>query len=307
MSVTAGFTQGDRRRLGWLLAGLGMLAVSTDSLWVRASEADAMDVAFLVSCCALVVHSTFGRWFDRRPALESLRTHRLPLAGVGVLASASQISFITAITETRVANVVAIVAAAPLVASLCARLFLGEPITRRVAAAIVLTMAGIAVIVSTSLGEPTLRGDFLALLAVVCFAGNMTLWRRFPDMSRRAGLSVSAAIVVVVTGFLASPLSLDAGAYLAIAAMGLVFNPLGRLANSTALRFAPVSEVSLFAPTETVAGILWAALFLSELPSLASLLGGVVVVAGVLYGTVAAGRSRRATPGPGGAIRRLAP
>ena len=298
---------GDRRRLGWLLAGVGMLCVSTDSLWVRVSEAGAIDVAFLVSCCALVVHSTFGRWFDRRPALESLRTHRVPLAGVGVLAALSQVCFITAITETRVANVVAIVASAPLMASASARLFLGEPITRRVAAAIALTMAGIGLIVSNSLGEPTLKGDVLALVAVAGFAGNMTIWRRFPDLSRRAGLWASAAIVVAVTGFAASPFSLDTRAYLSIAAMGLCFNPLGRLANSSALRFAPVSEVSLFAPTETVAGTVWAVLFLSELPSAATVAGAVVVLAGVFYGTVAAGRSKRFRPGPGGAIRRLAP
>ena len=283
----------DRRRLGWLLAGVGMLCVSTDSLWVRVSEASALDVAFLVSCCGLVVHSTFGRWFDRRPALESLRTHRLPLMGLGVLASVSQLAFITAITETRVANVVAIVAAAPLMASLCARLFLGEPITRRVAVAITLTMVGIGAIVSSSVGEPTLKGDLLALLAVVCFAGNMTIWRRFRDLSRRAALFLSAAVVVVVTSFAASPFSLDARAYLAIAAMGLCFNPLGRLANSNALRFAPVSEVSLFAPTETVAGTLWAAVFLSELPSVSTVVGAAVVLAGVFHGTVATGRSDR--------------
>ena len=284
-----------------------MLSVSTDSLWVRVSEAGALDVAFLVSCCALVVHSTFGRWFDRRPALESLRTHRVQVVGVGVLAAVSQLCFITAITETRVANVVAIVAAAPLMASLCARLFLGESITRRVAVAIALTMVGIGMIVASSVGEPTLRGDFLALVAVMCFAGNMTVWRRFPDLSRRAALWASAAIVVVVTSFAASPLSLDARAYLAIGAMGLCFNPLGRLANSNALRFAPVSEVSLFAPTETVAGTVWAALFLSELPSVGTVAGAVVVLAGVFYGTIAASRSKRERPGPGGAIRRLAP
>ncbi len=284
-----------------------MLSVSTDSLWVRVSEAGPLDVAFLVSCCALVVHSTFGRWFDRRPALESLRTHRLPLMCVGALASVSQLAFITSITETRVANVVAIVAAAPLMASLCARLFLGEPITRRVAVAITLTMVGIGVIVSSSVGEPTLTGDLLALFAVMCFAGNMTIWRRFPDLSRRATLFLSAAIVVVVTSFAASPLSLDARAYLAIAAMGLCFNPLGRLANSNALRFAPVSEVSLFAPTETVAGTVWAALFLSELPGVSTVAGAVVVLAGVFYGTVVSGRARRERPGPGGVIRRLAP
>ena len=288
---------GDRRPLGWLLAGVGMLSVSTDSLWVRLSEADALDVAFLVSCCALVVHSTFGRWLDRRSAMESLRHHRMPLTVVGVLAAVSQLCFITAITETRVANVVAIVASAPLMASLCARLFLGEPITRRVAGAIALTMIGIAVIVGSSLGEPTLKGDFLALVAVAGFAGNMTIWRRFPDLSRRAGLSVSAVMVIAVTGYTASPFTQDTRAYLAIAAMGMCFNPLGRLANSSALRFAPVSEVSLFAPIETVAGTLWAALFLSELPSVLTVAGALVVLAGVFYGTVASGRA--STPGAG--------
>ena len=288
-----GHGSSDRRRLGWLLAGVGMLSVSTDSLWVRVSEAEAVDIAFWVACCALVVYSTFGRLIDRRPAMESLRNHRLPLAGVGVLASISQLSFITAITQTRVANVVAIVAAAPLLAAACARLFLGERITRRVCVAIAMTMVGIAVIVSSSLGEPTLKGDFLALVAVAAFAANMTIWRRFPEMSRRAGLSISAVIVIAVTSAAASPFSLDARAYLAIAAMGLCFNPLGRLAHTNAPRFAPVSEVALFTPIETVAGTVWAALFLSELPRPAAVVGAVVVVAGVFYGTVASGAANR--------------
>ena len=286
---------GDRRRLGWLLAAVGMLAVSTDSLFVRLSEAEAVDIAFWVACCALVVYSTFGRWIDRRPAMESLRRHRLPLVGAGALSSVSQLTFITAITQTRVANVVAIVASAPLLAALCARLALGERITRRVAMAIAITMAGIAVIVSSSLGQPTLKGDFLALVAVAAFAVNMTIWRRYPDMSRRAGLSISAVLVVLVTSFAASPFSLDARAYLAIAAMGLYFNPLGRLAHTNAPRFAPVSEVALFTPIETVAGTVWAALFLSELPRPAAVVGAAVVVAGVVYGTVASSRSRIST------------
>ena len=287
---------GDRRRLGWLLAGVGMLAVSTDSLFVRLSEAEAVDVAFLVACCALVVYSTYGRRLDRRPALGSLRRHRLPLAVVGVLGSISQLTFITAITQTRIANVVAIVAVAPLLAALCARLALGERITRRVVVAIAMTMVGIAVIVSSSLGEPTLRGDTLALVAVAAFACKLTIWRRFPDMSRRAGLSISAVIMIVVTSFAASPFSLDLRAYLAIAAMGLCFNPLGQLANSTAPRFAPVSEVALFTPIETVAGTVWAALLLSEVPRPAAVVGAVVVLAGVLYGTVASSRVRIPRP-----------
>ncbi len=264
-----------------------MLAVSTDSLWVRVSRAEAVDVAFWVACCSLVVYSTLGRRLDRRPPLESLRTHPLPLAAVGSLGAVSQISFITAITHTRVANVVAIVAASPLLAAGCAWLALGERITARVGVAISVTMAGIAVIVAGSLGQPSLRGDLLALLAVAAFAANLTIWRRYPELSRRAGLSISAVMVVAATSLAASPFTLDVRAYLAVAAMGLCFNPLGRLANSNAPRFAPVSEVALFTPVETVAGTVWAALFLSELPRPAAVVGAAIVLAGVFYGTVA--------------------
>ena len=73
--------------------------------------------------------------------------------------------------------------------------------------------------------------------------------------------------------------------------MGLCFNPLGQLANSNAPRFAPVSEVALFTPIETVAGTVWAALFLSELPRPAAVMPVPwSCSAGVLYGTVASGR-----------------
>ena len=69
--------------------------------------------------------------------------------------------------------------------------------------------------------------------------------------------------------------------------MGLVFNPFGRVANTYAPRFAPVAEVALFTPIETVAASTWAWLAFSELPSTATFVGGAVVIAGVLYGTVA--------------------
>lgn len=282
-----GYQPRDRKRLGWFLAAIGMLSVSTDSLWVRLSKADAVDVAFLVASCALPLYAVLGRWLEHTPPLESLRRHTKPLLAVGALSAVSQLSFFVAVTQTRVANAVAIVAAAPLVAAALARMALGERITMRMGVAVLMTIAGIAAIVSSSVGEPTLDGDLLAVVAVCSFTGATVVWRKHTDMSRFAGLSISAVIVITCTSFVASPLSLDGRAYLVIAVMGLCFNPLGRLAYSTAPRFAPVSEVALFSPLETVAGTLWAALFLGELPRAVAVVGSIVVLLGVFYGTVA--------------------
>ncbi len=265
---------------------MGILAVSTDSLWVRLSEADGIDVAFWVAFCSIPLYTSLSRRMDGRWPLESFRRHWWQQLVVGALSATSQFCFIIAITQTKVANVVAIVSAVPMLAAISAWIWLGERITRRTGLAIVLTMVGIGVIVSSSLGEPTLSGDFLAVLAVAGFSVSLTMWRRFDDMSRPVGLAISGVITAVATVFAASPFSLDLRAYLAIAAMGLVFNPFGRLALSSAPRYAPVAEVALFTPGETVAGIVWAAAFLNELPHPVGAVGAVIVLAGVFYGTL---------------------
>ena len=286
---------GDRRRLGWLLAGAGILAVSTDSLWVRLSEADGIDVAFWVACCSVPLYSALTWRLDGCSPLEAFRRHPWQQLAVGATSGGSQLSFIIAITQTRVANVVAIVAAVPLLAAVCAWLMLGERITRQMGVAIAVTMAGIGVIVSSSVGGPSVTGDVLALLAVVGFSISLTMWRRYADMSRVVGLAIGGVLTVVALAYSASPLSLDTRAYLSIAAMGLVFNPFGRLGLSTAPRYAPVADVALFTPVETVAGTLWAALFLSELPRVSAAIGAAIVLIGVFYGTIGTTRSQAST------------
>ncbi len=273
------------RRLGWGLAALGMLLVSTDSLWVRVSGADALTIAFIVSVLALLLYGAMALR-HASASWASLRADTRPLLAIGVLGAISQLTFISAITHTEVPNVVAIVASAPVLAAAFAWMVLRERTSPRVAVGIALTVVGIGMVVSSSIGSPNLFGDFLALVAVICFAASTVIWRRHRDMSRTVGLALGAVLVVIPTVFVVDLGGLDAPAWAAILAMGLVCNPLGRLSYSTAPKYAPAGEVALFAPVETVAGIVWAAVFLSEYPALVTVAGAVIVIFGMLYATV---------------------
>lgn len=277
----------DDRRKGWALAALGMLLVSTDSYFVRLSELDGWDVAFLVGVLSAPVQLLLQRVFDGGNPVEVFRRHPRPLLAVGLLAAVSQITFVTAVTRTNVANVVVIVAASPLLAAVIGRIFLGERVSRRVWAAILITIVGVAMVVSGSVGEPNLTGDMLAMVAVLAFSINMNIWRRYGEMSRYVGLGLGAIASVAASAPFADPFGLPARAYLAVAAMGLIFNPFGRVAHTHAPRFAPVAEVALFTPIETLAATTWAWLAFSEAPTGVTFVGGVVVICGVLYGTVA--------------------
>lgn len=275
------------RRIGWALAAIGMLLVSTDSLFVRLAKADGWDIAFLVAAFSLPVHIVLNRRFETITPAQALRQTPVPLFAVAALAATSQIAFVTAVTRTDVSNVVVIVAAAPILAGVIGRFWFAERVRPRVWGAIAITVFGVLVVVSGSLGKPTLEGDLLAVLAIAAFALNLNVWRRYPEMSRFVGLGLSAVITLVVTAGFASPFAFKLETVLAAGAMGLVFNPAGRIAHTNAPRFAPAAEVALFTPIETVAATLWAWLAFSERPEVATFIGGAIVLVGVLFGTVA--------------------
>ena len=123
-----------RRRLGWLLAALGMLFVSTDAFFVRLSEVDAWTLGFLMACGSVISLGgvAVARRADVPPGAPLVSPMMLVIGGLNAM---TQMLFITAVTRSEVSNVVVIVAAAPLFAALIAWVALRERTEPRVAAA----------------------------------------------------------------------------------------------------------------------------------------------------------------------------
>jgi drug/metabolite transporter (DMT)-like permease len=263
-----------------------MLLVSTDSFFIRWSEEDSWTINFWVSLFSLALYAGIGLLTKEPNPVAAYRAAGWPLMAAAVGATLSQLAFITAVTRTSVANVVVIVAATPILAAFIAKVFLGEATSRRVWTAIGVTFVGVLIIVARSVGEPTLDGDLLAIAAITAFAVNMNIWRRYPDMSRVTGLGSAALLVMAISVIAGVTYAIDGRALFAVVGMGLLFNPLGRLFHTHAPRFAPTSEVAMFTPIETVAASLWAWIGFSEVPETWTFVGGVVVIVGMLYGTI---------------------
>lgn len=274
-----------------------MLLVSTDSFFVRLADLDGWTISFLVALCAVPVQLTLNSMFGPSPIREAVLLAPRAMTGIAALAAVSQVAFVLAITKTDVANVVVIVAASPILAAVFAWLILREVTERRVLLAIGITFLGILIVVSGSLGGANLDGDLLALLAIVAFGANIVWWRLHPEMNRFVALALSAVFMMLICVPFAQPFGLGWKPYAAIAAMGLVFNPLGRIAHTNAPRFAPAAEVALFTPIETVAATTWAWIAFSEAPSPTTIAGGCVVIGGVLYGTIGSQTASRKDAG----------
>lgn len=287
----------DDRPRGWALAAFGMLMVSTDSFFIRQADFDVWTIAFVFGIASTFSLLIVALLTSREPIHRAARRAPAALIGIALLASSSQIAFTGAVNNTAVSNVVVIVAATPIFAAMTARIVLQERAERRVVVAIVAVMAGITVVMSGSLGEPTLDGDLLAVLAIVLFSVSIVIWRRHPDLDRPLALAASSATMAVVSAPFASVGDAPVRVLVAAGLMGLVFNPIGRISYSTAPRYAPSAEVALFTPVETVAASAWAWIFFSERPTPHTVIGGVFVLAAVLYGTVGGRWSRRVTYG----------
>lgn len=273
------------RPLGLLMAGTGMFLVSSDSLFIRiAQPSSGWTIAFMagvwsVPVVAIAAWRTYGNQL-----FHEIRKHLKILCFTGLLASFSTTAFTISVTLTSVSNVVAILAAAPILAAFFARLTNREYASRRTWKSIAGTAVGVLVIVGGSMSGGGIGGDLLALAGISGYAFNLTIWRRYPDLPRILVVLAAAIFIVIVTSIPAAPSTMDSDAFLATLAMGASFGPLARFLLASSTRYAPAAEVSLFTPIETVCASIWAWLFFSEIPTNATIIGAVVIVGAVTYG-----------------------
>ncbi len=276
---------GTDRRTGILLAAGGVLLISLDALWIRLSEAGSWDVAFWVGVFTFIVLTVSIQVRPGPSLVEVVRRDGSPLLLSALLNMMSITFFILAVGATTIANTVAIVAAAPVAAAVAARLLIGEKPLRRTWVGITGSVIGILVIVSGSVGAGTIGGDAFAVMAVIAFAANVALWRRHPTISRSGVFAIGGLLIAIVTLIPADPTAVDGRALSILAVMGGVTGPLGRVGLASATRYLPAAQVGLFTPIETIASTAWAFLFLGEVPPTLTVVGGVVVIISVVYGT----------------------
>lgn len=290
-----------QRRRGLIITTLGVLILTPDSLLVRLAGLDAWTMAAwrgVIEGLALLAGIVV---FMPKLALTPRLTFAFLLA-VAAYATNS-IAFVYALGHTTVANVMLIVATTPLVTAALAYFLIGERLPRRTWIAMAVVLAGIAWVVSDSLGTTRLDGDIAAVIAVVFFCLILVLARRDPDLPIVSAVAYGglfsallaglAAWVLGDTFFNADAISEDAATWASL--NGLV------IALSFALivwgpKFLPAAEVGLILMLETVIAPLWVWWALGEAPGARTLEGGAVVLAALVGHTYFELRAER--PGP---------
>ena len=276
----------------------GVLAVSTAAVLIRLCDAPSLVIAaYRLAIASLVV-----------VPLELVRTRGLPSRKdlgwcvlSGLFLSAHFAAWISSLAYTTVASSVVLVTTNPLFVGLFSWWVLREPPGRRTVAGIALGMAGAVAIGwgDFSGGTSPLLGDGLALLGAVAASAYLLTGRvarrRLGTHTYIAWTYGSCALFLLaattVAGLPLAPYPRETIGFLIL--LALVPQLVGHTAINWSLAHLTAPTVAVVILGEPIGATLLAWWVLGEVPSLATVLGGVLICTGIV---LALGRDSTATP-----------
>jgi drug/metabolite transporter (DMT)-like permease len=286
--ATVALESSRRQRRGQIYVALAAVAWSTAGVLQRQLSLDTSTQVFGRAVFAGVALLAYVAVVDRGRVRQAFTSVGRGGVGVALCVAIASASFIAALDRTSVARVLFILAIAPVLAALLARLTLGEPISGRTIPAMVLALAGVALMVGSP-GEGSLLGDGLSLAAAFAFATMIVITRWRHDVSMAPATCLSQFLLVVAFMPFASPGEIGGDDVGWLAALGIGQIGLGFALLTVGARLIPAAQVGLITLLEVVLGPLWVWLALHERPSTLTLVGGAIVIVAIVLQT-------RATP-----------
>jgi len=284
----------------WSSGGLLVRALSITNAWEIVFWRS-LFMALFVAGVLLVLHG-------RRMPQAVLAVGRPGLVS-GMFLAGTFFFFIGSLTHTTVANTFVLMSVSPFLAAIAGRVFLQESVPARTWIAMTVAFAGMIVMFADSLDAGRLSGNLLALGVSACFAGQVTVLRKYhAHVDMLPQVMVAGIVSLAVALVLAPPFAASARDLLILALMGCVQLGTGCLLATAASRSLSATELGLLALLEPILGPLWVWALMGEQPGRAALTGGAIVLAAVITNEAfGAWRGRSASAADDDAARTLSP
>ena len=319
---------GRSRARGYLLGITGMLAVTSDAVFVRLMEREGGTVWVTTTvkmfatavCCTLLPLPFTGI----RGQIEGLRTAPFHFLGSATLQGIMNLLYSIVFLETSVAKALMLISLHPLWSALAGWRLLGDPMPIRTVMALAFAIASVVVMfvppaflegtdaanTTAIVGENrgTLHGDLLSLVTGLCVAGTITISRHTGKChGDKAALELAAGLGTFVASLVALPIACAASAtatchdftlptarfYLIAAAAGVLLAICLTNLLILAPRHISSAEVALILLGETILSPLWVYLGVGEAPTVWTLGGGALLIATLFMHELAALREAR--------------
>jgi RarD protein len=227
--------------------------------------------------------------FQKREPLSIPRRRWPLLAFSGIALALNWLFFFKALATTSVSNTVLSYYTAPVLVAITAPFLLKERLERRTILATGLAFAGVCVMLyqpGATLSPADVLGIGYGLIAACLYAMVTITGRWLADVpaQRLVLIQCTTAAVVLLPAVLLTEgpgaLAASPGALGLLAVVGVVHTALALILYFQGLRTVKVQHVGVLGYLDPVSAVLFAYVFLHELPTAASLAGGALVLAG---------------------------
>lgn len=276
------------------------VAVSFSAIFIRLADASPATVVWLRMALATLLLAPFAITGSARGPLLTRRQLSLTLLA-GMLLGGHFLLWTASLGLTSVAASVLLVSVHPLLVAPAARWMLGERVPLSAAAGIALALAGTLV---TCVGDLRISssapaGDGLALAGAVCLAGYLLIGRGVRGAIGVAPYSAAVygvvALTAVVTAAVQGGVAAPSGrTLLTCLALALVCTIGGHTVYNWALKHVRALAVSTSFLGEPPLAAVLALAILGNVPPLATVIGGVLILAGLAVSLRSLGSDPRA-------------
>ncbi len=263
---------------GSLLAFIGVMFITPDSLLIRLSTLDTWGLLFYRGAIPFGVVLLSLIIIYRFKLIELV--FAMGLAGIlyAITFSATNITFILSIQNTNVANTLIMVAMAPMLSAILSIFFLNEKPDKKTLIAILITFLAVVYIFYDSVKIGNFIGDIFGLITALGLALNAIIIRFAKNRNLVPAAVIGKLLVAIFAIFFVENIELDGIDLYVIPLMGVMCVAIPFVLITIAPRFITAAEVNLFFLLETIIGPIWVWMVIKEQPSMETILGGVIII-----------------------------
>ena len=253
---------------------------------LRIIAVDELTTIFWRALFAIIALSIYLLWIHGGRIFQVFRGFGWPEFIVAGCFAADAMLFVFAINRTSVANVMIVFGLSPFVAALLAWLVLRERVSRSTWIAMCICAVGVTIMMSGSIGKPSLTGDLIAIVVVLVFAVGVVNIRKHPEIKMIPVVWLSGLMIVIASFPFATPFGHSATDYGMLAFFGVFEYAMALIAFTVGASYIPAAQSTLIGMLENVLAPVWVWLIVNEVPSLPTIAGGLLILATLLLHTL---------------------
>ena len=197
---------------------------------------------------------------------------------LAVFLGTGSVAYVFALLYNTVANALFIFSCAPFLTAFLGWILLGERVATRTWFAIGVAMAGLTVMVVSELAVSHYLGTLLALWIPIAYAASIIAVRRSKRDNMLVALCLAGLVAGGLSAFFVTDFSLTSRDLIISLYLGVFQFGVGFTLVVLGSRYVPAAQVGLLALVEPVLAPVWAWMGVGEVPGLATIVGGTIIL-----------------------------